>query len=49
MTLKRYAVLQDLKIEKNGISIEELPFVGKINLRGNANLFILCLLLVLIS
>ena len=37
MTLKRYAVLQDLKIEKNGISIEELPFVGKINLRGNAN------------
>ncbi len=37
MILKRKSVLEDLKIEKNGISIEELPFVGKINLRGNAN------------
>ena len=35
MTLKRASVLEDLKIEKNGISIEELPFVNKINLRGN--------------
>ena len=35
MTLKRNAVLEDVKIEKNGISIEELPFVGKINLRGD--------------
>ena len=36
MTLTRNAVLEDLKIEKNGICIEELPFVGKINLRGNS-------------
>ena len=36
MTLKRKAVLHDLKIEKNGILIEEIPFVGKLNLRGNA-------------
>jgi len=35
MTLIRKAVLENLKIEKNGISIEELPFVGKLNLRGN--------------
>ena len=35
MTLKRNTVLENLKIEKNGISIEELPFVGKINLRGD--------------
>ena len=35
MTLKRNTVLKNVKIEKNGISIEELPFVGKINLRGN--------------
>jgi len=35
MILKRNSVLKDLKIEKNGISIEELPFVNKINLRGN--------------
>ena len=35
MILKRKTVLEDLKIEKNGISIEELPFVNKINLRGN--------------
>ena len=35
MILKRKSVLEDLKIEKNGISIEELPFVNKINLRGN--------------
>ena len=26
---KRNAVLEDTKIEKNGISIEELPFMGK--------------------
>ncbi len=36
MTLKRHTVLEDIKIEKNGISIEELPFVGKINLRGDS-------------
>jgi len=35
MTLVRKAVLENLKIEKNGISIEEIPFVGKLNLRGN--------------
>jgi len=35
MNLIRKAVLENLKIEKNGISIEELPFVGKLNLRGN--------------
>ena len=36
MTLKRNTVLEDTKIEKNGISIEELPFMGKINLRGDS-------------
>ena len=35
MILKRDSVLEDLKIEKNGISIEELAFVNKINLRGD--------------
>ena len=35
MILKRNSVLEDLKIKRNGISIEELPFVNKINLRGN--------------
>ena len=35
MILRRKSVLENLKIEKNGISIEELPFVNKINLRGN--------------
>ncbi len=35
MILKRDSVLEDLKIKKNGITIEELPFVNKINLRGN--------------
>ena len=35
MILRRNSVLKDVKIEKNGISIEELPFVNKINLRGN--------------
>ena len=35
MTLKRNSVFEDLKIEKNGISIEELPFIEKINLRGD--------------
>ena len=35
MTLKRNAVFEDLKMEKNGISIEELPFIEKINLRGD--------------
>ncbi len=35
MSLTRNTVLEDIKIEKNGISIEELPFIGKINLRGN--------------
>ena len=37
MTLVRRAVLEDFKIEKNGISIQEIPFVGKINLRGDKN------------
>ena len=37
MTLKRNTVLEDIKIEKNGISIEEIPFIGKINLRGDTN------------
>lgn len=36
MTLERKAVLKDLKIEKNGISIEEIPFINKLNLRGNS-------------
>ena len=36
MTLERKAVLKDLKIEKNGISIEEIPFIDKLNLRGNS-------------
>ena len=35
MTLKRNTVFEDLKIEKNGISIQELPFIEKINLRGD--------------
>ena len=35
MILKRNSVLEDLKIERNGIAIEELPFINKINLRGN--------------
>ena len=35
MSLTRNTVLEDVKIEKNGVSIEELPFVRKINLRGN--------------
>ena len=36
MTLERRAVLKELKIEKNGILIEEIPFIEKLNLRGNA-------------
>ena len=36
MTLSRNTVLEVIKLEKNGLSIEELPFVGKINLRGNS-------------
>ena len=35
MTLKRNTVFEDIKKEKNGISIQELPFVEKINLRGD--------------
>ena len=35
MTLTRNTVLENIRTEKNGITIEELPFVGKINLRGN--------------
>lgn len=35
MTLNRSAVLKDLRMEKNGVSIEELTFIQKINLRGN--------------
>ena len=34
MTLERKAVLEELKVEKNGILIEEIPFIGKINLRA---------------
>ena len=37
MSITRKTVLKDLKIEKNSISIEELPFVGKINLRGETH------------
>ena len=37
MILARKAVLENFKIEKNRISIEEVPFVGKINLRGKSN------------
>ena len=36
MTLKRNTVFDNIKIEKNGICIEELPFIEKINLRGDA-------------
>lgn len=36
MTLIRKAVLKDLSIEKNNILIEEIPFIRKINLRGNS-------------
>ena len=36
MILERKSVIEDLKVEKNGISIEEIPFIGKLNLRGNA-------------
>ena len=36
MTLERRTVLKELKIEKNGILIEEISFVEKLNLRGNA-------------
>ena len=35
MTLIRKTVLKDLSIEKNNILIEEIPFIRKINLRGN--------------
>lgn len=35
MTLIRKAVLENCKIEKKDILIQEYPFVGKINLRGN--------------
>jgi len=35
MTLSRNTVLENIKIEKNGITFEEIPFVGKINIRGN--------------
>ena len=37
MSLTRNTVLEDVIIEKNGILIEELPFVGKINLRGETH------------
>ncbi len=36
MNLKRNKVLEVSTIKKNGITIKELPFVGKINLRGNS-------------
>lgn len=35
MTLLRKNVLEDISIEKNNILIEEIPFIGKVNLRGN--------------
>ena len=35
MTLERREVLNELKIEKNGILIEEIPFVGNLNIRGS--------------
>ena len=35
MILSRNTVLENIKIEKNDVTIEELPFIGKINLRGN--------------
>tara|TARA_Y100001970_G_C14203239_1_gene842414 strand:+ start:467 stop:1045 length:579 start_codon:yes stop_codon:yes gene_type:complete len=35
MTLERKSVLEPIKIEKNGILVEEVPFVKKLNLRGN--------------
>ena len=35
MKLLRKAVLEDLSVEKNNILIEEIPFIGKLNLRGN--------------
>jgi len=35
VTLKRKTVLENIKLEKNGILIEEIPFTGKINLRGS--------------
>ncbi len=33
--IERKSVLKDSKIEKNGILISEIPFLGKLNLRGN--------------
>ena len=36
MNLVRKAVLKNLSIKKNNILIEEIPFIGKINLRGNS-------------
>ena len=35
MNLKRITVLEVLSTEKNNILIEEIPFIGKLNLRGN--------------
>ena len=35
MNLIKKSVLNNLKIMNNGILIEEIPFVGKINIRGN--------------
>ncbi len=35
MSLERKTVFKDLKIAKNDIIIEEIPYIGKINLRGN--------------
>ena len=35
MMIERKSVLKDSKIEKNGILISEIPFLGKLNLRGN--------------
>ena len=35
MTLFRKTVLESLKVEKNNIFIEEIPFIGKLNLRGS--------------
>ena len=36
MTMQRKSVLENVIAEKNNILIEEIPFVGKLNIRGNA-------------
>ena len=36
MTMQRKSVLENVIAEKNNILIQEIPFVGKLNIRGNA-------------